>query len=66
MRRHLVKNIVVDRDMSAILSAGDKFVIYGKTTAGTGEWTIDSISGTTITTTVNLDYKVLQGGRLVF
>lgn len=61
------KNIVTTRDMSAIWSNGDAISIVGKAKTGSDSvtYTIDSMSGTTITLNANLDAGVLAGGRLV-
>jgi hypothetical protein len=63
------KNIVLTADMSATWANSDVICIVGKDkTGGAGDggtYTIASMSGTTITLNVNLDYRVFAGARVV-
>ena len=60
-------NITTVADMSAQWANGDKLYIAGadKLGAHTTEYTIQSISGTTITLTGSLGAKMLKGGSIV-
>jgi len=63
------KNIVTTGDMSAKWSGGDEVLVLGRNagTSGTGyqSFTIDSISGTTITMTANLSYQHMAGWAVI-
>lgn len=60
-------NITTVVDMSAQWESGDKLYIAGadQLSAHVTEYTIQSISGTTITLTSNLGAKMLKGGSIV-
>ncbi len=60
------KYINVSADYSAIWSAGNIIRFVGKNSSSDSvEYTIDSITSTTIKVTVNLDYNVIKGARVV-
>ncbi len=62
------KNIVLDEDLSAIWQVGDTIAPYGSDISSGSEsntYTIASISGTTVTTTVNLVNPLHKRGALV-
>jgi hypothetical protein len=64
----LQKDIVLTADMSAYWSATDAvtYVGYDHSTTVTNPYgTISSISGTTLTVTSNLSYRLVAGGRVV-
>lgn len=52
--------VVLERDMSAIWSNGDTVVLFGKITTAADliTYTISSMSGTSVTLSANLDYRI--------
>lgn len=59
-------NIVTTVDMSSDWAVGDNLSLIGKLKSGeTTTYTINTIAGTTITLSANLDAKLLAGGAVV-
>ncbi len=60
------KNLVTTADMSGVWSAGDTIVVtHAQAEISTFQYTIDSISGTTITVTTNLGHTYNAGGWIM-
>lgn len=60
-------NIVTTDDLSTAWQIGDTVTLFGKetTSADTTTYTISGISGTTITLSANLNYKLFAGGAIL-